>query len=106
MAEEYEGKKSQALQLSEGVVVLDFYATWCGPCKLLAPIFKSLAEKAAERNSTATFFKVNVDKQTSLTEKYEIDSMPTVLILINGKVQDRIEGFDEEKIRAAVASRT
>ena len=105
MVEEYNGSKSQKLQLGEGTVILDFYATWCGPCKKLAPIFMSIAEEATKSNASATFFKIDVDKFQDLTAKYEIDSMPTVLVLKNGKVQDRVEGFDERKIRQTVASR-
>lgn len=97
---EYDGSAAQKLQLSEGTVIVDFYATWCGPCKKLAPLYAKLAEA-----SSLPCFKVDVDKWPKLTEKYEIDSMPTVLVLKNGKAQERVEGFEVDAIEALIKGR-
>lgn len=87
---EYKGDRSE---LSEGTVVLDFYANWCGPCKKFAPYF----EEAASEYKTATFIKVDSDENTFLSEKYHIQSLPTVLILKNGQTVDRLEGYSPQK---------
>ena len=106
MADEYIGTKQQKLQLSEGTVILDFYATWCGPCKKLSPLFTKLCEEAKQKGTQTSFFKVDVDIHEDLTEKYAIDAMPTVLVLVNGKQQERVEGYDPASIEQLFASRT
>lgn len=65
----------------EGVVaVIDFYADWCGPCKMFAPVFEELAQE----NDTAVFAKVNVDNEESIAIKYGVMSIPTVVVLKDG----------------------
>lgn len=87
------------LQSSIPVTVLDFYATWCGPCKRIAPEFAELA------NSTlnAQFAKVNVDVADELSRQFGITSLPTVIVLLDGAVFARIEGANMTGVRAAVS---
>lgn len=70
-------------------VVIDFYATWCGPCKLLAPIFEDVAN---EKNNVS-FVKVDVDEAHELAELFGISSIPTVVYIKNQKMVLRELGF-------------
>ena len=73
-----------------GSVVVDFFATWCGPCKKIAPAF----EKLAEVYPTIVFLKVDVDESAELVDKYGIQAMPTFLFMKDGVIVKRIEGAD------------
>ena len=69
-------------------VLVDFYASWCGPCKALAPIL----EEVAAENQGFKVFKVNIDEQPELTRKYRIMSVPTLIALKEGTVENRTSG--------------
>jgi len=71
-----------------GIALVDFYADWCGPCKMLSPI---IDEIAGERTDI-TVGKVNVDENNSLAAKYNVMSIPTMIIFKNGKEQARVVG--------------
>lgn len=90
----------------EGIVVIDFFATWCGPCKTIAPKF----EEMADLYPTITFLKVDVDESQELTELYDVSVMPTFIFLRNGQPVETIEGADIRRIgttleRLAAASK-
>ena len=72
------------------VSVVDFNATWCGPCRMLAPVLEQLSE---ELGSKVKFYNVDVDDDGALAAGFFISSVPTVLLLKNGKVVDRSIGF-------------
>lgn len=82
-----ENFKSEVLNAKLPVIV-DFFATWCGPCSMLSPILEQVA------NDTTDFdiAKVDVDKLADLSIEYGIEVVPTLLIFKNGKIVDRIEG--------------
>ena len=79
-----------------GKVVLDFYATWCGPCKRIAPMFKELSEKFP----TIQFFKVDVDEANDVSEQFSVESLPTFVFLKDGNVMGRLEGADFNNLLA------
>lgn len=79
-------------------VVVDFWATWCGPCKMLSPILDELSNTLK-----AKFVKIDVDANPSLSAKFDITSVPTVLIFKNGEIVDKLIGFrPKEQIMATI----
>ena len=76
--------------VKSGICVVDFYATWCGPCKMMAPILQDIEE---ELGSKAKFFKIDVDENENLARKFGVMSIPTILILENGKECERKVGL-------------
>jgi thioredoxin 1 len=86
--------REEVLASSQPVLV-DFWAVWCGPCKILAP---TISELAAEYKGRVKFGKVDVDRQTTLVENYNVEGFPTVLLFKDGKVADRFLGVQEKKL--------
>ena len=70
-------------------VVVDFWAEWCGPCKMLAPTIDKIAEKY---NGQVVVGKLNVDNSPSVAKKYNVRSIPNVLIISNGEVKEQVVG--------------
>ena len=92
----------QAIETSAKPVFLDFWAEWCGPCKMLAPTFERLAEKFGE---AVTFAKVNVDDLPEVANKFGIRSIPTLVLLQGGNEVERLVGLRSEQELAHVLSR-
>ncbi len=74
---------------SEKPVLIDFYADWCGPCKMLSPIIDEIAEE----NSDIKVVKVNVDDSQDLAMKYQVMSIPTLVVIKNGEEVNRSVGL-------------
>lgn len=68
---------------SEVPVLIDFWATWCGPCRMMAPVVEEIANEVGEK---AKVCKLNIDENKEIAEKYDVMSIPTFLIIKNGKV--------------------
>ena len=84
---------------AKGTVVVDFFATWCGPCKMLAPVFEELSGEMDNVN----FFKVDVDQALDIARKYAITTVPTMMIFKDGEVVDKMIGFlPKEHIKAKI----
>lgn len=84
----------------EGPILVDFWADWCGPCKAVAPALEELAEEMAGQAHVA---KINVDENGNLTNRFGIRSIPTLIVLRNGKVVDQIIGAaPKQQIRRMV----
>ena len=74
-------------------VVIDFYADWCGPCRAMAPVFESVAEKVQEFK----FAKVNVDKAEDIALSLGINTIPTIAIFENGALVEKSVGYKQEQ---------
>lgn len=79
------------LNFSEKPVVLDFFATWCPPCKRAKPLFHSLAEEYSHRYR---FVEIDIEKCPNIAKKYGIISIPSLLVLNNGTVYDKLDPLD------------
>ncbi|SMC29249.1 thioredoxin [Clostridium acidisoli DSM 12555] len=77
-------------EISKGTVVVDFWATWCGPCKMLGPVIEELSEDLSEK---AKFVKVNVDENPATASHYKIASIPTLLVFKDGDIAETLVGF-------------
>ncbi len=75
--------------INEGVTLVDFWAPWCGPCKMIAPVIEELAE---DFDGKATIAKVNTDEEQDIAIKFGIRSIPTLLFFKDGKVVDQMIG--------------
>ncbi|CAH6723987.1 thioredoxin-2 [[Candida] jaroonii] len=82
-----------------GLVVVDFFATWCGPCKVIAPML----DKFSKEYESAKFIKVDVDQFGAIAQKYEISSMPTILYFKGGEVVDKVIGANPAGIKQTIA---
>lgn len=83
---------------TEKVVVIDFWATWCGPCKMMAPV----VEEVAKDYPDVKVCKINVDEEPELSNAFKIVSIPTIVVIKNGEIIDSVVGYrpkeDIEKI--------
>ncbi|CAL8090610.1 unnamed protein product [Calicophoron daubneyi] len=80
------------------LVIIDFFATWCGPCKVIAPNFEKLSEEFPD----VTFLKVDVDQAEDAAEKYGVTAMPTFVLLKNGKPVETCVGADIQKVSETI----
>ncbi len=89
MAFEFTDSNFEETALSGGVSVVDFWAEWCGPCRLIGPIIDDMSE---EFDGKATIGKVNVDHNPEVSSKYGVRSIPTILIIKDGEVVEKHVG--------------
>jgi thioredoxin 1 len=88
--------------VAQGVVLVDFYADWCGPCRMLSPILEALASEMDGKMQVA---KLDVDHAPNTTTTYQITSVPTMIVFKNGKEADRIVGLKDLETLKKIVSR-
>ena len=86
-----EGNFEEEVLNSQTTTIIDFYADWCGPCKMMSPIIDEISE-----DKSLTVGKVNVDENTELAIKYDVMSIPTILIFKNGELVNRFIGVHDK----------
>jgi len=80
----------EKVENTKGVVVVDFFATWCGPCKMLAPVFEGVSKDMKDK---ARFFKLDIDECENIARKYRIAAVPTMIIFKDGVPVENLAGF-------------
>jgi len=83
--------------IKEGVALVDFWAPWCGPCRMLAPVIEELAE---DFDGKAKICKVNTDEEQDVAVKYGIRSIPTILFFKDGELVDQMVGASSKQVLA------
>ncbi|HDA5264391.1 TPA: thioredoxin [Staphylococcus aureus] len=86
-------------KVESGVQLVDIWATWCGPCKMIAPV---LEELAADYEGKADILKLDVDENPSTAAKYEVMSIPTLIVFKDGQPVDKVVGFQPKENLAEV----
>ncbi len=76
------------------LVIVDFFATWCGPCKMIAPILDKLSQ---DDTMNAKIIKVDVDQEAEYAKEFNIKTVPTIVLIKNGKEVNRFSGFKPEQ---------
>lgn len=87
-----------ASSVASGLVLIDFFAEWCGPCRMLTPIIEELANEVP----SVLIFKVNIDESPETSQKYEISSIPTILLLKDGQEIKKIVGLKDKDFLLAL----
>lgn len=79
---------------NKGLVMVDFWATWCGPCRTMSPVVDQIAEEAADKLKVC---KVNIDEQPELAERYQVMTIPTLMVFKDGKAVASTVGVQPKK---------
>jgi len=82
-------------EIASGVVLVDFFATWCGPCKMLGPVIEELAN---EYSGKAKIAKIDVDQGPHVAGEFGVQSIPTIIIFKDGQEVDRMIGFQGKEV--------
>ncbi|MCY9669628.1 thioredoxin [Paenibacillus alginolyticus] len=82
-------------QIEQGVTLVDFWAPWCGPCKIQLPIVEELSDEMSDQ---ATIAKVNIDNEPELASEYGVMNIPTLLVFKDGKMIDKMVGLQSKEV--------
>ncbi|KAL0938689.1 thioredoxin [Colletotrichum truncatum] len=91
----------QKLLSSSRIVVADFYADWCGPCKAIAPLYEQLSSSLS-RKDVVTFVKIDVEANKDIASAYSVTSLPTFMVFREGKTLEKVQGADPRKLQEVV----
>lgn len=80
---------------SNSVVFIDFFANWCGPCKMMMPIVEQLADEYKDK---VAFYKVDVDEEEELASRFGVQSIPTFFVIKDGKVANKVIGSTKKSV--------
>lgn len=86
-------------EIENGLTLVDFYADWCGPCKMIAPVLEELAQ---EMSGVAKIVKVNVDQAASIAAEYSVMSIPTLILFKDGQNTQQVVGFQPKEALASL----
>ena len=89
---------NKEIDVQNQLVVVDFYATWCGPCKTISPFVEQLSQKY----TTVKFIKVDVDRNPDAAQQANVEAMPTFAFYVNGKLVDSFQGADKNGLEQRV----
>ncbi|MBE4908200.1 thioredoxin [Cytobacillus suaedae] len=89
-------------ETSEGLVLADFWAPWCGPCKMIAPVLEELDSEMGEK---VKIVKIDVDENQETAGKFGVMSIPTLLVMKNGEVVDKVVGFQPKDALAELLNK-
>ncbi|PIR13850.1 thioredoxin [Candidatus Falkowbacteria bacterium CG11_big_fil_rev_8_21_14_0_20_39_10] len=85
----------QEAEEGKGLVLVDFFAPWCGPCKLMGPIIEELAKDYKDKGIKIA--KLNVDESKKTAEKYEVLGIPTIILFKDGKILEQMTGYQSKE---------
>lgn len=81
-------------EIKNGIILIDFYANWCGPCKKLTPELEELSKEMKQ----VKFYKVNIDIEHELTKRFNIMSVPTILLFKEGEIVGKTSGYSPKQL--------
>ena len=92
----------QEVEDFDGVVLVDFFAEWCGPCRTLGPVIEELV-KEYENDNKVKIFKLNIDEEAELAERFEVMSIPTLILFKNGeKIEQTTGAKSKEELKELI----
>lgn len=96
-----DGSELESIVKSDGLVIVDFFATWCGPCKMLMPVIDDFSKDMGEKVDVV---KVDIDKFSDLAEKHNVLGVPSLFFFKDGQLQEISKGFKPKEKLAEIAN--